>query len=227
MKKLILFLLMALSYSLASAQENTKKTEITDGSNTLYIINGVVSNKSAVDELPSSVIKNMDIVTGVDRVIIITTKERRHISGRVVDVEGKPITGVVVLVPKTHIGTVTDIEGAFNINLPAGEDFLTFAKKDYPTKTIQIDKDDIGDIVMDKKSPQDASVILHLDTTKKTPAEPLCIMKKPNGELSKGELDSVSPNDIKSISIFKDRERTEPYMKYGDTSKGVVLIELK
>ena len=86
MKKLILFLLMALSYSLASAQENTQKTEITDGSNTLYIINGVVSNKSAVDELPSSIIKNMDIVTGVDRVIIITTKERRHISGRVVDV---------------------------------------------------------------------------------------------------------------------------------------------
>ena len=227
MKQLILFLLMALSYSLASAQENTQKTEITDGSNTLYIINGVVSNKSAVDELPSSIIKNMDIVTGVDRVIIITTKERRHISGRVVDVEGKPITGVVVLVPKTHIGTVTDIEGAFNINLPAGEDFLTLAKKDYPTKTIQIDKDDIGDIVMDKKSPQDVSVILHLDTTKKTPAEPLCIMKKPNGELSKGKLDSVSPKDIKSINIFRDRERTEPYMKFGDTSKGVVLIELK
>ena len=33
---------------------------------TLYIIDGVVSTKAAVDELPSDMIRNMNVVKGVD-----------------------------------------------------------------------------------------------------------------------------------------------------------------
>lgn len=234
MKKLILIISMALASSLAFAQEHTRQTQIIDGSNTLYIIDGVVSMKTAADELPSDAIKNMNIVTGIDKVVIITTKEGRVVSGRVVDTEGKPIIGVAVLSPKTHNGVVTDMEGRFQMNLPAGEAFLTFKMIDYPSKTVQVDKSDLGDIVMDKNAPENLVVIKDLkgDVTsvrgeKKAGAEPLYLVKYANGKVKKVDsLDSISPSDIKTMNVFKDKS-VEQFKKYGDTTNGVVLVELK
>ena len=216
---------MALASSIAFAQEHTRQTHITDGSNTLYIIDGVVSLKTAADELPSDAIKNMNIVTGIEKVVIITTKDGRVISGRVVDTEGKPMMGVAVLSPKTHNGVVTDIDGRFQMNLPAGEAFLTFTMIDYPSKTVQVDKSDLGDIVMDKNATQDVVVISAIGE-KKPAGDPLCIIKKPDGEISKGSFDSITPEQIKSIHVFKDNS-VEQFKKYGDTSNGVILVELK
>ena len=226
MKKLILMISMALASSIAFAQEHTRQTHIIDGSNTLYIIDGVVSLKTAADELPSDAIKNMNIVTGIDKVVIITTKEGRVVSGRVVDTEGKPIIGVAVLSPKTHNGVVSDMEGRFQMNLPAGEAFLTFKMIDYPSKTVQVDKSDLGDIVMDKNATQDV-VVISARVEKKAGAEPLYLVKYANGEVKKVDsLDSISPSDIKTMNVFKDKS-VEQFKKYGDTTNGVVLVELK
>ena len=216
---------MALASSIAFAQEHTRQTHITDGSKTLYLIDGVLSLKTAADELPSDAIKNMNIVTGIEKVVIITTKNGRVISGRVVDTEGKPIIGVAVLSPKTHNGVVTDMDGRFQMNLPAGEAFLTFKMIDYPSKTVQVDKSDLGDIVMDKNAPQDV-VVISARGEKMPDGDPLCIIKKPDGEISKGSFDSITPEQIKSIHVFKDNQ-VDLYKKFGDTSNGVILIELK
>ena len=225
MKKLILIISMALASSLAFAQEHTRQTHITDGSKTLYLIDGVLSLKTAADELPSDAIKNMNIVTGIEKVVIITTKNGRVVSGRVVDTEGKPIIGVAVLSPKTHNGVVTDMDGRFQMNLPAGEAFLTFTMIDYPSKTVQVDNSDLGDIVMDKNATQDV-VVISARGEKMQAGDPLCIIKKPDGEISKGSFDSITPEQIKSIHVFKDNQ-VDLYKKFGDTSNGVILIELK
>ena len=217
---------MALASSIAFAQEHTRQTHIIDGSNTLYIIDGVVSLKTAADELPSDAIKNTNIVTGIEKVVIITTKDGRVISGRVVDTEGRPMMGVAVLSPKTHNGVVTDIDGRFQMNLPAGEAFLTFTMIDYPSKTVQVDKADLGDIVMDKNAPQDV-VVISARGEKKAGAEPLYLVKYANGKVKKVDsLDSISPSDIKTMNVFKDKS-VEQFKKYGDTTNGVVLVELK
>ena len=226
MKKLILVISMALASSLAFAQNSADKT--------LYIIDGVVSTKAAADELPSDAIKNMNIVKGVESVVIITTQSGREISGRVVDVEGKPMAGVAVMVPKTKLGVVTGLDGTFNINLPASEAFLTFAMVDYPSKTVQVDKANLGDIVMDKTAPQDLVVIKDLNGevvsvkgVKKPGSDPLYLVKSANGEIKKVDsLQSISPNDIKTMSVFKN-DKVDQFKKYGDTSNGVVLVELK
>ena len=226
MKKLILVISMALASSLAFAQNSADKT--------LYIIDGVVSTKAAADELPSDAIRNMNVVKGVESVVIITTQSGREISGRVVDVEGKPMAGVAVMVPKTKLGVVTGLDGTFNINLPAGEAFLTFAMVDYPTKTVQVDNANLGDIVMDKNAPQDLVVIKDLNGevvsvkgVKKPGSDPLYLVKSANGDIKKVDsLESISPNDIKTMSVFKN-DKVDQFKKYGDTSNGVVLVELK
>ena len=200
----------------------------------LYIIDGVVSTKAAVDELPSDMIRNMNVVKGVESVVIITTQNGREISGRVVDTEGKPMTGVIVMVPKTKAGVATDANGYYKINLAAGEAFLQYMYVDYPTKTVSVDKANMGDVVMDKNQAENTVVIRDASLKvenftyqpSKSTVDALCIIKKPNGEIYKGDINSISPNEMKTIHVFKG-EQGEQFKKYGDTSNGVILIELK
>ena len=229
MKKLILLISMALASSLAFAQNSADKT--------LYIIDGVVSTKAAADELPSDAIRNMNIVKGVESVVIITTQSGREISGRVVDVEGKPMAGVLVMVPKTKVGVATDANGYYKINLAAGEAFLNYMYVDYPTKTVQVDKANMDDVVMDKNAPQNRVVLKDLNDdgvvsvrgAKKAGGDPLYVVKSANGKIKKVDnLESISPNDIKTMHVYKkDDKSAEQFKKYGDTTNGVVLVELK
>lgn len=165
MKKLILIISMAFASSLAFAQNSTDKT--------LYIIDGVVSQKSSVDELPKELISNMDVIKGVESVVVITTKATE--------------TPVVIGV-----------------------------------RSVQ--KDELAD----DSEHQSVATITYRSTTPVdvVKADPLCIIKKPDGEISKGNLESITPDQIKSIHVFKDNS-VDAYKKYGDTSNGVILIELK
>ena len=226
MKKLFFIFLMSIATNFAFAQSGEGQT--------LYIIDGVVSTKAAVDELPSDMIRNMNVVKGVESVVIITTQNGREISGRVVDTEGKPMAGVIVMVPKTKAGVATDANGYYKINLAAGEAFLQYMYVDYPTKTVSVDKANMGDVVMDKNQAENTVVIRDASLKvenftyqpSKSTIDALCIIKKPNGEIYKGDINSISPNEMKTIHVFKG-EQGEQFKKYGDTSNGVILVELK
>lgn len=226
MKKLFFIFLMSIATNFAFAQSGEGQT--------LYIIDGVVSTKAAVDELPSDMIRNMNVVKGVESVVIITTQNGREISGRVVDTEGKPMAGVIVMVPKTKAGVATDANGYYKINLAAGEAFLQYMYVDYPTITVSVDKANMDDVVMDKNQAENTVVIRDASLKvenftyqpSKSTVDALCIIKKPNGEIYKGDINSISPNEIKTIHVFKG-EQGEQFKKYGDTSNGVILIELK
>ena len=226
MKKLFFIFLMSIATNFAFAQSGEGQT--------LYIIDGVVSTKAAVDELPSDMIRDMNVIRGVESVVIITTQNGREISGRVVDTEGKPMAGVLVMVPKTKAGVATDANGYYKINLAAGEAFLQYMYVDYPTITVQVDKANMDDVVMDKNQAENTVVIRDASLKvenftyqpSKSTVDALCIIKKPNGEIYKGDINSISPNEMKTMHVFKG-EQGEQFKKYGDTSNGVILIELK
>lgn len=226
MKKLFFIFLMSIATNFAFAQSGEGQT--------LYIIDGVVSTKAAVDELPSDMIRNMNVVKGVESVVIITTQNGREISGRVVDTEGKPMAGVLVMVPKTKAGVATDANGYYKINLAAGEAFLQYMYVDYPTITVQVDKANMDDVVMDKNALPNTVVVKDLKGDvvsvrgeKKPESNPLYLTKSTNGVIKKVDnLESISPNNIKTMNVFKG-EQGEQFKKYGDTSNGVILIELK
>ena len=226
MKKLFFIFLMSIATNFAFAQSGEGQT--------LYIIDGVVSTKAAVDELPSDMIRNMNVVKGVESVVIITTQNGREISGRVVDTEGRPMAGVLVMVPKTKAGVATDANGYYKINLAAGEAFLQYMYVDYPTITVPVDKANMGDVVMDKNAPQNLVAlkdlkgdVVSIRGEKKSESNPLYLTKSANGVIKKVDnLESISPNNIKTMNVFKG-EQGEQFKKYGDTSNGVILIELK
>lgn len=226
MKKLIFVISMVLLCNLTYAQEHTRTTYIIDGTETLYIIDGVVSRKAAADNLSSDEIKSMEVVKGIEQAIIITTKGGRKVSGRVVDTDGNPLTGVAVMVPGTKIGVVTDSKGWYMINIPAGEVYLTYAYIDYPTRTVQVDKLEMDDVVMDKNAAENTVVIRKSGETT-SGVTPLIVVKNADGEISKVDnLDSLTPDMIKTISVYKD-DTTEQFKSYGDISAGVIFVQLK
>ena len=70
-------------------------------------------------------------------------------------------------------------------------------------------------------------VVVSVRGVKKDNAEPLYLVKSANGKIKKvASLESISTDDIKTMNVFKD-DKGEQFKKHGDTSNGVVLVELK
>src|SRR5690554_443527 len=61
-----------------------------------------------------------------------------QIHGNVTDEANQSIPGVNVLVKDTFIGAVTDPEGNYNINVPAGSSTLVFSFIGYRTQEVEI-----------------------------------------------------------------------------------------
>lgn len=64
------------------------------------------------------------------------------VTGTVTSLEtGEPLPGITVMVEGTGIGTLTDAQGRYSIDVPAGSDMLTFSSLAYGDKSIAITGD--------------------------------------------------------------------------------------
>jgi TonB-linked SusC/RagA family outer membrane protein len=61
-----------------------------------------------------------------------------EITGRVVDEDNKPITGASVLVRNTSIGTTTNENGSFSLNVPDANAVLVISSVGYVTRTVTV-----------------------------------------------------------------------------------------
>ena len=229
MKKIIFALMSVLMAVSAYAQENHKE------STTLYIIDGVVSSSAAAAELSDSDVKSMEVVKNIDKAVIITTKSGRVIAGRTIDMEGNPVPGVVIQVVDSHVGTVSDMDGNYRITLPAGKTHLVFSYIDVPARTIAADRADNASIIVDAdeewvQAVKTIRLEKYVDADRKAPSagDPLFLVEDAAGKIYKVEnLDSIKPDQIKTLNVYKDRNHMEMFAGYGDTSNGVIFIELK
>lgn len=72
----------------------------------------------------------------------------RTISGRVIDESGLGLPGVSVVAVGTTVGTVTNVDGEYSLNIPEGAAKLSFSFIGYETKVVAIGEKDIIDINM-------------------------------------------------------------------------------
>ncbi|WP_319503663.1 mucoidy inhibitor MuiA family protein [uncultured Draconibacterium sp.] len=68
----------------------------------------------------------------------VYNKSINSVSGQVVDEENQPLIGVTVMVPKTTIGVVTDMNGNYSITLPNNADYLNFSFIGCESQTLPI-----------------------------------------------------------------------------------------
>ncbi|MBQ9137416.1 MAG: hypothetical protein IJX65_02125 [Alistipes sp.] len=160
MKRTILIVALLLTVLAANAQQNDK---------ILYIVDGQVTAKADVDAIPADNVKNMNVVKGVEQVVLITT------DGKV-----KQKLDDVVVVSHELKGSMLRV----------------------------VDAGGRGD---------------------KVKADPMFIIKKADGTLDRADnLEAFSPNDIKTITVLKDgADGSDQFKKFGDTSNGVIVVELK
>ncbi len=90
--------------------------------------------------------------------------------GHVVDEQGEPVIGATISVPGTKIGTVTNIDGNFELKLPDGKGDVEIRYVGYKTVTKKAAKN-IGDVRLeaDSKMLQDVVVTQSVARTRETP----------------------------------------------------------
>jgi len=74
--------------------------------------------------------------------------QQKTITGKVIDESGASIPGVSVLVKGTTTGTVTDIDGKYNLSVPSKADLLTFGFVGMISQDVQIGQKSVIDVTM-------------------------------------------------------------------------------
>ena len=88
-------------------------------------VNVNAQNKQ-INEILSKALSGMNLTYTInDRSISImkkssVTQQTKQISGKVTDTNGEPIIGVNIMVQGTNNGTITDLDGMFRLDVPAG-----------------------------------------------------------------------------------------------------------
>ncbi len=67
-----------------------------------------------------------------------SVQQARSIKGHVVDENGEPMIGVTVIIKGVNGGAITDLDGNFTINVPAGKNALEFSYTGYKSQSVNI-----------------------------------------------------------------------------------------
>jgi len=215
-------------------------------------------------------------------VIITANAQNRTIHGNITTAEdGMPIPGVNVVVKGTAIGTISDIEGNYSIQVPSDESILVFSYIGLMTQEIMVGNQSVIDLnmapdlrvlyevvvvaygtqskqaltgavgVVDKNVIKDQQIIsvgqalqgttpgVNVITGTGQPgenpiirirgvssvnasADPLIVL---DGVVFNGNINSISPGEIESISVLKDASASALYGSRA--ANGVLLISTK
>jgi len=83
---------------------------------------------------------------------MISLMAQRTVSGVVTDESGEGLIGASVLVKGTGTGTVTDIDGSYSLEVPAGSETLVFSYTGYQTQEVPMGVSNVIDIILETSS---------------------------------------------------------------------------
>lgn len=146
----------------ASIVEALNKIEKATDYHFIYSLDLVANKKhvslNAVKEPIKNVLNDLLMSNGVgyklldNNLIVVTPKEDMaalapmgrelipsvEVQGKVTDDKGIALTGVTVQVKGTSVGTVTDVKGAFTLNIPDSNDSLVFSYIGFDSKVVGV-----------------------------------------------------------------------------------------
>lgn len=71
-------------------------------------------------------------------VTLVGVSAQKTVTGTLIDEEGLPLIGANVLVKGTTIGTISDIDGTYSLDVPAGSEVLVYSYTGYISQEIEI-----------------------------------------------------------------------------------------
>ena len=94
-------------------------------------------------------------------------QQTRNVSGQVLDENGEPMIGVSVLVKGTKVGAITDFDGNFQLNAPAGTKELQVTYMGYKAQNVKITSGKIVVKMLPDNQLLDEVVVVGYGTMKK------------------------------------------------------------
>ncbi|GAB4250441.1 MAG: SusC/RagA family TonB-linked outer membrane protein [Saprospiraceae bacterium] len=85
---------------------------------------------------------------------------QRTVSGTVTDTKGEPLIGVSIFARGTSVGTVTDIDGTYSLNVPEGVNTLVFSYTGFETKEVSLGASNVIDVQMEEAVEQLSEVVV-------------------------------------------------------------------
>ncbi len=146
-----------------------------------------------------------------------------RVSGRILDEQGWPLTGVTIFVENSKSGVVTDTDGKFSLSVPRDEKRPLIASFiGMHNETIPL-KENVGDITMKEDAALLSEVVVVAFGTQKkesvvgsTAAAKESGKKKADAKAS-GEKDTFGEKDTEAVA-FGEKEFKEYFLKYYDKS---------
>ena len=84
----------------------------------------------------------------------------KDISGKVVDESGMPLPGANIVVKDSNIGTITDFDGLFQLNVPEGTQMVLVSMVGFKTIEVLLDGKTQFNIVLPEDVSQLSEVVL-------------------------------------------------------------------
>jgi TonB-linked SusC/RagA family outer membrane protein len=104
--------------------------------------------------------KKLSLVLVLALVGISSMLAQRTVTGTVSDEKGVPLIGVSIFARGTSVGTVTDIDGTYSINVPEGANTLVFSYTGFATEEIALGATNVMDLTMKEAASQLTEVVV-------------------------------------------------------------------
>lgn len=108
-----------------------------------------------------------NVDNGMDCESVLSVMQGKTIKGQILDETGESMIGVSVLVKGTTIGTVTDFDGNYTLEVPSGKNILEISYIGYKTKEITIGNNSINIKMEPDTQALDEVVVIGYGTVKK------------------------------------------------------------
>ena len=146
--------------------------------------------KGKVSEILAQALSDTEIkYTLLDKLIVLSPKSENaemqgtEVTGTIIDMNGAPLPGVNIIIKGTTDGTITDLDGNFEIDVPTDESVLVISYVGYLTEEITVGAQRIIDI----------SLIPDLQALDEVVVVGYATVKKVN---LTGSVDNVSGNEM-------------------------------
>ena len=190
-----------------------------DNSKILYLVDGKVVSKELFDQIPQTEIKDVNVMKGISSAVVVNTKSGSNV---VVGAYSRPQQAM----QRQSNGARTDHQTQKTLHETEDEIYMTNVEGPIIGEThiwedgkeVSVKKDVRGTVV---------SVSSKYDTEKKD--QPLCVVKSADGKsFTVKDIKEIVVSDIKHVTVIKSSSKAlDEFKKYGDTSEGVIYIELK
>lgn len=189
-----------------------------DNSKILYLVDGKVVSKELFDQIPQTEIKDVNVMKGISSAVVVNTKSGNVVVGAY----SRPQQAM----QRQSNGARTDHQTQKTLHETEDEIYMTNVEGPIIGEThiwedgkeVSVKKDVRGTVV---------SVSSKYDTEKKD--KPLCVVKSADGKsFTVKDIKEIVVSDIKHVTVIKSSSKAlDEFKKYGDTSNGVIYIELK